>query len=135
MQRLLVIEDSPTQAEELRLILESAGFEVAAAHDGLHGLDQFMASRFDAVISDILMPRMSGYEFCRAAKSRPETRDIPIMLLTTLSDPPMDIIQGLECGADNFITKPYEAEHLYGAIAAAQQVMHGKVKELPRAAE
>jgi two-component system cell cycle sensor histidine kinase/response regulator CckA len=123
MQRLLVIEDSPTQAEELRLILESAGFEVAAASDGRHGLDQFMASRFDAVISDILMPRMSGYEFCRAAKSRPETRDIPIMLLTTLSDPPMDIIQGLECGADNFISKPYEAAAL---IARVQSMLRGK---------
>lgn len=123
MQRLLVIEDSPTQAEELQFILESAGFEVEAASDGRKGLDQFMASRFDAVISDILMPRMSGYEFCRAAKAMPETRGIPVMLLTTLSDPLMDIIQGLECGADHFISKPYEAAAL---VARVESMLRSK---------
>jgi PAS domain S-box-containing protein len=123
MQRLLVIEDSPTQAEELRFILESAGFEVEAATDGRKGLDQFMASRFDAVISDILMPHMSGYEFCRAAKAVPETRGVPIMLLTTISDPLMDIIQGLECGADHFISKPYDATAL---VARVESMLRSK---------
>jgi len=115
MTRLLVVEDSPTQAEELKLILESEGFEVETAPDGPQALGQLTASRFDLVVSDILMPGMSGYELCRATKAEPRTKDIPVLLLTTLSDP-MDIIQGLECGADNFLTKPYDAGNLVGRV-------------------
>lgn len=111
MTRVLVVEDSATQAEELRLILESEGFVVETAPDGGKGLDRLTASRFELMISDIVMPGMSGYELCRAAKADPRTRDVPVLLLTTLSDP-MDIIQGLECGADNFLTKPYDAGNL-----------------------
>lgn len=115
MTRLLVVEDSPTQAEELKLILESAGFEVQIAVDGPQALDRLTASRFDLVVSDVVMPGMSGYELCRATKTEPRTKDIPVLLLTTLSDP-IDIIQGLECGADNFLTKPYDAGNLVGRV-------------------
>lgn len=115
MTRLLIIEDSPTQAEQLRLILDSEGFEVEVAFDGEQGLKLVEASDFDLLISDILMPGMSGYELCRRVKADPKKKDIPVILLTTLSDP-MDIIQGLECGADNFITKPYEPVYLVERI-------------------
>src|SRR5205814_1386208 len=67
------------------------------------------------VVSDIVMPGMSGYELCRRIKENARTRDIPVILLTTLNDP-LDIIQGLESGADNFITKPYEASNLLARI-------------------
>jgi len=110
-QRLLVVEDSATQREKLRIILESEGYEVAAAADGLEGLKAVDGSKFDLIISDILMPGLTGYELCRKLKSDTSKKEIPFILLTTLSDP-MDVIQGLECGADNFITKPYEPEVL-----------------------
>jgi len=109
--RLLVVDDSPTQAEELKLILEAEGFEVETAPDGERGLERIRASRFDLVVSDILMPGVSGYDLCRHVKSDPATRDVPVILLTTLSDP-LDVIQGLECGADNFLTKPCSPENL-----------------------
>ena len=117
MTRVLVVEDSPTQAEELRLILESEGFSVDKAPDGRAGLTRLNSQSFDLVVSDILMPGMTGYELCRAMKADPAKRETPVILLTTLADP-MDIIQGLECGADNFITKPYEPTHLVGRVRA-----------------
>jgi signal transduction histidine kinase/DNA-binding response OmpR family regulator len=111
MTRLLVVEDSPTQARELTILLEIEGFEVELARDGEKGLQQCYASNYDAVLSDVVMPGMDGYEMCRRIKADPKTRHLPVILLTSLSDP-LDIIRGLECGADNFITKPYEARYL-----------------------
>jgi two-component system, sensor histidine kinase and response regulator len=111
MTRILVVEDSATQAQALEIILTSEGYEVDVARDGEQGLKRLGETAFDLVISDILMPGMSGHELCRNVKGNRSTRDVPVILLTTLSDP-LDIIQGLESGADNFITKPYEASYL-----------------------
>ena len=115
MSRILVVEDSPTQAQELRLTLESEGYDVAVALDGEQGLDLLAASNFDLVVTDILMPGISGYQLCRTIKDNPAWRHLPVILLTTLSDPAA-IVQGIECGADNFIPKPYRPEHLLGRI-------------------
>ena len=109
--RILIVEDSATQREKLRIILEAEGFEVMAASDGAEGLKFAGESPFDLVISDIMMPGFSGYELCCQLKKEGPNKDVPVILLTTLSDP-MDVIQGLECGADNFIIKPYEPEVL-----------------------
>ncbi|MEK7865326.1 MAG: response regulator, partial [Planctomycetota bacterium] len=120
MKRVLVVEDSPTQAAELRLVLESAGFEVESAPDGEKGFELLQASKFDLVISDIVMPGISGYDLCRRIKSDLSRREVPVVLLTTLSDP-LDIIQGLECGADNFITKPYEGDYLLSRVGTLME--------------
>src|SRR5216684_1851726 len=117
MPRVLVVEDSRTQAEEVRLILESEGFEVELASDGQEGLNRFRTSQFDLVLSDILMPVLNGYDFCRKLKADPKGKEIPVILLTTLNDP-LDIIEGLECGADNFVNKPYSADYLIARIRA-----------------
>src|SRR5207237_552436 len=69
------------------------------------------------VISDINMPRMSGYDLCRAIKNEPQLAGVPVILLTSLSDP-ADVVRGLECGAENFITKPYDETPLVSCIAA-----------------
>jgi len=114
-KRILVVEDSATQAESLRLQLEDAGYEVAVTVNGEEGLARFDPERFDLVISDIVMPgAVDGYELCRRIKAG-AGRHIPVILLTSLADP-LDIINGLECGADNFLTKPHEAEHLLDRI-------------------
>jgi signal transduction histidine kinase len=109
--RILVVEDSRTQAEELRLILESEGFAVEVARDGRAGLARLDDGGIDLVLSDVVMPDLSGYELCREIKIDPRMKHIPVVLLTQLNDP-LDILQGLECGADNFITKPFDANHL-----------------------
>jgi signal transduction histidine kinase/ActR/RegA family two-component response regulator len=115
MTRILVVEDSPTQAIELELLLEGAGFEVELARDGERGLALCRAQSFDVVLSDVVMPGMDGYELCRQIKKDAGTSFVPVMLLTSLSDP-MDIIRGLECGADNFLTKPYDGAYLIGRV-------------------
>jgi two-component system, cell cycle sensor histidine kinase and response regulator CckA len=115
MKKLLIVEDSPTQAEELSMLLESQGFHVEIARDGASGLHRCRNEPFDAVLSDVVMPEIDGYELCRRVKSDPAICDVPVVLLTSLADP-MDIIRGLECGADNFITKPYDGEYLLGRL-------------------
>jgi PAS domain S-box-containing protein len=109
---ILVVEDSPTQAQAVQRVLESAGYEVELARSGEEGLTLFNAGRCDVVISDVVMPgAIDGYELCRRIKSGQSGRATPVMLLTSLSSP-MDIIHGLASGADNFLTKPYDAAHL-----------------------
>lgn len=111
MSHLLIVEDSPTQAERLRLILEAADFDAEIAPNAEAALVRLAAAPFDIVISDIVMPGLSGYELCRKIKANPEWKNIPVILLTTRKDP-MDLFLGLECGADNFYTKPYDPERL-----------------------
>ena len=115
MARILVAEDSPTQAARLTFALEERGFEVTCAHDGEGALELFGSDDFDVVISDVMMPGMSGYDLCRAIKSNRTKPPVPVVLLTSLSEP-MDVINGLECGADNFIRKPYETDDLVGRV-------------------
>ncbi len=115
MTRVLVVEDSPTQAVELQFLLESAGFHVDVARNGESGLEQVKSGGIDVVLSDVVMPGMDGYELCKRLKGEPSTMYVPVMLLTSLSDP-MDIIRGLECGADNFLTKPYDGAYLIGRV-------------------
>ena len=113
--RILIVEDSLTQAERLRYALESRGFGVRIAGSGSEALRLIESSRPTLVISDILMPGMDGYQLCERIRASAELGELPIMLLTTLSDPE-DILRALECGADNFITKPYDDEALVSRI-------------------
>ena len=114
---VLIAEDSPTQALRLRNTLEKNGFTVTATVDGQAALEALALSQPTLVISDVQMPRMDGFEFCRRLKSDPALRDIPLILLTSLSAP-QDIIQGLASGADNFVVKPYDETFLLARIHA-----------------
>ncbi|MEW6157240.1 MAG: response regulator [Verrucomicrobiota bacterium] len=113
---VLIVEDSPTQAERLRFILESKDYCLTLARNGRDALDAILACPPLLIISDIVMPEMDGYELCARVKQEPRLRNIPVIMLTSLSDP-VDVIRGLECGADNFIFKPYDEEHLLARIA------------------
>jgi diguanylate cyclase (GGDEF)-like protein/PAS domain S-box-containing protein len=112
---ILIAEDSPTQAEQLRYLLEGHGCKVVAADNGRKALEAIRQRRPSLVISDIVMPEMNGYELCKAIKSDDAVKDIPVILVTTLSDV-LDIMKGLECGADNFIRKPYDEKYLLARV-------------------
>ena len=112
---ILIAEDSPTQSLKLEHMLESHGYSVRTARNGRLALEQIRQKPPTLVITDIQMPEMDGYELCRAIKNGGETQPIPVMLLTSLSAP-QDIIQGLECGADNFVVKPWEEDFLLSRI-------------------
>ena len=113
---VLIVEDSPTQAHQLRHILEQNGFEVHHAANGRLALDAARQRRPALVISDVMMPEMDGYELCRTLKHDAILGDVPVILVTSLSDPE-DVIHGLECRADHFVLKPYDARHLLGRVA------------------
>lgn len=112
---ILVVEDSSFQAETLKRILVKAGYEVDVAKNGIIGLEMTRNLRPSIVISDILMPEMNGFELCTQIKNDKILRDTPVILLTSLTDP-KDVIKGLECRADNFLTKPYDPTHLLSRI-------------------
>jgi PAS domain S-box-containing protein len=112
---ILLVEDSLTQAEQIKHLLESYYYKVSVAQNGKQALDQLTKHKPSLVISDIVMPEMNGYELCKKIKSNKSTEDIPVILLTRLTDAE-EIIEGLSCGADSFITKPYNEKHLLSNI-------------------
>jgi signal transduction histidine kinase len=112
---ILIAEDSPTQAEHLRYLLHENGHRVSVARDGKEALAMARQHTPAMIISDIVMPEMDGYALCREIKSQAALKNVPVILLTSLASP-VDIIRGLECGADNFIPKPYDEDYLLSHI-------------------
>ncbi|MDD1693526.1 MAG: response regulator [Methanoregula sp.] len=116
MTKILIVEDSRTQAEYLRHILETEGYRVVLAENGAEALEQTAVYRPSIILSDIIMPEMDGYEFCHRIKQDQKTASIPVILVSQLFDP-VDIIRGLESGADDFIIKPYDPEYIRSRIS------------------
>src|SRR6266849_2799347 len=113
--QVLIVEDSPTQAQRLQHILGQQPYHVTAAASGRQALESAQQSKPDLIITDVVMPEMDGYELCRRVKNDPNLSDVPVILVTSLSDP-QDVIRGLECRADNFILKPYDERYLLGRV-------------------
>jgi signal transduction histidine kinase len=112
---ILIVEDSPTQAERLRRLIQSVRYKARVAANGRLALEAIRERKPHLVLSDIVMPEMDGYELCSAIKTDSALREIPVILVTSLTDP-KDIIRGIECGADNFIRKPYAEDYLLNRI-------------------
>jgi two-component system, cell cycle response regulator len=113
--RILIAEDSAIQAETLRRTLAAGGYAVYVAKNGAAGLAMARELKPDLVISDIVMPEMNGIALCRHIKNDPQIGPTPVILLTSLADP-SDVISGLECGANNFIVKPYDKDQLLSRV-------------------
>jgi signal transduction histidine kinase/HPt (histidine-containing phosphotransfer) domain-containing protein len=112
---ILIVEDSPTQAAQLSGVLEMHGYRVTVARNGREALEAVRQDPPTMVITDIIMPEMDGYELCRQIKANPEWKRIPVMLLTSLSDP-VEVIRSLECGADSFTIKPWQESQILTRI-------------------
>lgn len=112
---ILIAEDSPTQAEKLKYLLEENGYKVTTASDGRQALSRARQRNPTLIISDVMMPEMNGFALCSEIKRDAQLKKIPVILLTSLADV-KDIIQGLESGADNFIRKPYDDRYLLDRI-------------------
>ena len=113
--KILIVEDSPTQVAHLTYLLEEEGYAVATATNGREALASVRAKKPTLVISDIMMPEMDGYTLCRTIKSDAALKAIPVILVTDLNSP-QDVVMGLQCCADNFITKPYDPQFLLARI-------------------
>lgn len=112
---ILIVEDSSTQALLLKNNLEKYAMTCQIAKDGMEGIEILERFLPDLIICDIEMPRMNGYEFCKKSKSIDKYKDVPIILLTNLKEA-LDVIKGMECGADSFLTKPCEDQLLLSTI-------------------
>jgi len=123
---ILIVEDSPTQAERLRRLIVAAGYRVRLAANGRAALEQIAAAKPQLIISDIIMPEMDGYTLCRALKADPRLAGIPVILVTALNDS-KDIIRGIESGADNFIRKPYSEAYLLNRVS--QVLLNQRLRE------
>ncbi|MGC8826942.1 MAG: response regulator [Anaerolineae bacterium] len=104
---VLVVDDEADIREALRIILEADGYQVLEAGDGLEALQMVQRARPDLVILDIMMPRMDGLEVLRRLEADPETAGLPVIFLSVLTSE-MDVIHGLEQGAVEYITKPFD---------------------------
>ncbi len=112
---ILVVEDSATQRDALRHTLECNGYRVRTAANGKEAIAVLDSSAPSLVIADILMPEMDGYSLCRYLKGHKYYKGIPVILMTSLGSTE-DVIAGLECGADYFLTKPCEEEYLVAHV-------------------
>ncbi len=112
---ILIVEDSPTQAEQLRRLLKGNGYAVRMAANGREALAAARSRKPRLIISDILMPEMDGYALCKQIKATETLKNTPVVLVTSLSSP-QDVVQALACGADNFLTKPYEGRYLLSRV-------------------
>jgi two-component system response regulator MtrA len=114
-ERVLLVEDDASIREVAKLGLEQAGFRVTTAPDGRDGLVHFRQGSFDLVVLDVMLPNLDGYEVCR--QIRAESR-VPIIMLSAKSDT-VDVVVGLELGADDYVTKPFEMAELIARARAA----------------
>jgi len=114
---VLIVEDEPAQAEVLAYNLEAEGFHVITADNGEDALILVDENMPDLIVLDWMMPHISGIEVCRRLKMRPETRSIPIIMLSARSEE-FDRVRGLETGADDYVAKPYSIIELMARVRA-----------------
>ena len=114
MTRVLIVEDEPDLAEPLAYLLRREGYEVEIAEDGPAAVAAFEERGCDIVLLDLMLPGMSGTEVCRRIR---QTSAVPIVMVTA-KDSEVDIVVGLELGADDYVTKPYSARELLARMRA-----------------
>jgi two-component system chemotaxis sensor kinase CheA len=113
--QILLVEDSDIVRESLRRLLAEAGYLVTVAIDGQHGLELARARRFDLVSTDVVMPRMDGYELTRALRAMPEYANVPIVMVTSMGER-IDRVRGFDAGIDEYITKPHDRTQLLRVV-------------------
>jgi CheY-like chemotaxis protein len=113
--RVLVLDDDGTSLYVLHRLLEAAGIEVIGFSEPLEAFHWLEHDLPDLMLLDIVMPGMNGYEVCQALKKAPRTRDIPLIFLTAQTES-HDIVKGLEAGAVDYVTKPFESRELLPAF-------------------
>ncbi|MEM6402445.1 MAG: response regulator [Cyanobacteria bacterium P01_D01_bin.116] len=124
LETILVIDDSPTNLEILHDVLGSAGYEVLVEMDGVSGIEQVESNPPDLILLDVMMPKIDGFETCRRLQENPLTKDIPIIFITALTEAE-EKVKGLNLGAVDYITKPFEQEEVLARIN-----LHLKLRKL-----
>ncbi len=126
----MIIEDEKDIRELLQLYLKREGYDVHIAKDGETGLRKAWQKGFDLVLLDLMLPQLDGLEICRNLRSRPQTADLPIIMITAKADE-ADRIVGLEMGADDYITKPFSPREVLARVKAIfRRLEKTKAKEV-----
>jgi DNA-binding response OmpR family regulator len=125
MKKILVVDDEKKIADIVKAYLEKDGFQVAVAYDGKQALEMVKSQFPDLVILDIMLPKVSGWDVCRNIRS---SSAIPIIMLTARDDT-SDKILGLELGADDYVTKPFDPKELVSRVRAVLRRYEGKREE------
>jgi two-component system phosphate regulon response regulator PhoB len=130
--KILIVEDEPALVTLLRYNLEREGYEVSEAGDGEEGMLRISEDKPDLVILDWMLPLLSGIEVCRRLRRAPETRALPVLMLTARGEE-ADKVRGLDCGADDYMTKPFSPTELIARMRAllrraqpglSQEILH-----------
>jgi phosphate regulon transcriptional regulator PhoB len=132
--RILVVDDEPDLVQLLSYNLSREGFKVSSASDGEDALNQIKKGAFNLVILDLMLPGIQGTEICRIMRNNPKTATVPVIMLTAKNDV-TDKIQGLEMGADDYMTKPFSPRELIARVHAvlrrtAEKTSHDKILTL-----
>ncbi|MDD6283373.1 MAG: response regulator transcription factor [Oribacterium sp.] len=125
--KILIVEDEKLLADSIKVLLEDKGFTVDAAYDGEDGLQYAETGVYDLIILDVMMPRLNGYQVAR--KLRQEHISLPILMLTAKSEL-MDRVEGLNSGADYYLTKPFDSRELLACVNALLRRQGSEVDEL-----
>ncbi len=127
-RKVLVVDDEADILELVSYNLSKEGFAVSSAADGQEALSKVRKEKFDLLILDLMLPGMSGMEICRVLRNDPNTRDLPIIMLTAKGEE-VDRVLGLEMGADDYITKPFSPRELSARIRAVLRRTSQKLQE------
>ncbi|MEJ2628904.1 MAG: response regulator, partial [bacterium] len=127
-EHILIIEDETDIQELIQFNLEKEGYRITATLTGEEGVSQAKSSSPDLILLDLMLPGIDGFEVCRRLKSDTETKKIPIVMLTAKGED-TDIVSGLELGADDYITKPFQPRVLIARIRSVLRRAHQDFSE------
>ena len=117
---VLIVDDDPDLVETVAMMLESKGYQVGKAYDGIEGEEAIKKRRPDVLVLDVMMPRKNGYQLCKELKSNNWTKDIPVIMLTAVGDAvpttTYSHAEGMAMEAEDFIPKPVDAASLVEAV-------------------
>ena len=125
-QQILIIEDEKRVADLLKIGLEEHGYNVMVAYDGSMGLRLFNSKKFNLIISDIILPKLDGFELCKAIRCK--DKNIPILILTALRTTD-DKLEGFDVGADDYIVKPFDLRELMARVKALLKRHNNQINE------
>ncbi len=118
---ILVVEDTPSEMELMVHYLQSSGWTIISATSAQEALDKAIEHRPDVIVTDVVMPGMSGFELCRSLKKQPETAAVPIVICTSKNQD-IDRLWGMKQGADAYVTKPYTQDQLVESVRSVMKV-------------
>lgn len=115
MTTILVVDDSPSEVQLISNFLTESGYQVISANNAKIALEKIEQNHPDLIVTDVVMPDMNGFEFCRSVKKNPDTQKIPIVICSSKNQE-LDKLWGMKQGADVYITKPFTKEDIIKAV-------------------